>query len=116
LTFRFRVVPLGCASTYSRPVLGARGNVEGIGPRRKGLRTRNLAQFAGPLCLVVQVSVPEGAREPPLKTVVALDAVFGVPESDEVVTLVVREPRGERRADPRIEHVWVLARRSERCG
>jgi hypothetical protein len=55
-------------------------------------------------------------REPPLQTVVALDAVFGVPESDEVVTLVVREPRGERRADPRIEHVWVLARRSERCG
>jgi hypothetical protein len=29
LTIRFRVLPLGWASTYSRPVLGAEGNVVG---------------------------------------------------------------------------------------
>jgi len=28
LTFRFRVRPLGWASTYSRPVLGASGNLD----------------------------------------------------------------------------------------
>src|SRR5581483_5017209 len=46
LTFRFRVRPLGWASTYSRPVLGATGNLDACGhahkaaPRRKGRSLR----------------------------------------------------------------------------
>src|SRR5262245_14132483 len=33
LTFRFRVVPTGVTSSYSRPVLGARGTLKVTAPR-----------------------------------------------------------------------------------
>ena len=39
-TFRFRVAPTGEASTYSRPVLGASGNLEGrVSPRKRARGT-----------------------------------------------------------------------------
>jgi hypothetical protein len=46
LTIRFRVLPLGWASTYSRPVLGAEGNVDGKSSVRKGRSIRKNALFA----------------------------------------------------------------------
>src|SRR5262249_31316853 len=45
LTFRFRVRPLGWASTYSRPVLGASGNLDaarGAGQGGRGGKPRSL--------------------------------------------------------------------------
>jgi hypothetical protein len=54
------VRPLGAASSYSRAVLGARGNVWPLGARRKGaaerkcrnLRTLNNQHFHSPLCIL----------------------------------------------------------------
>jgi hypothetical protein len=46
LTVRFRVVPPGEASTYSRPVLGAGGNLRWKGGRDQGPGSRIRAQIA----------------------------------------------------------------------
>src|SRR5205085_12118801 len=45
-TFRFRVVPPGEASSYSRPVLGASGTLRPPRRRRKREGNRNRAQIA----------------------------------------------------------------------
>ena len=61
LTIRFRVLPLGWASTYSRPVLGAEGNVDGHWPLRKG----HCNAFSSQIPDVCPDRKCDGRRSPP---------------------------------------------------